>query len=585
MEELLQRHESEQRKSMEMAEPAKIAADVLAALIGQIVEYLSRKCWEDKGTFLSDPQVISNIHHILLFANASTGYDGKSLVYPDLCDNFDKKLQSFTTAFTAWANDIAKQMEGTLCVLLGQINPLKNIERGGDCQAPALWPAGLEGPPAIRAAKINEAGFHRRLADCVPQNPIALPNRDKDIQDRLVTCLWNHFPSMCQNIARGLGLGPEKPHTVEPIIAEGSTKGYLLLCSLEPLPGSDTKEQEQARTNNPVVRLATAFYSAVLTERIADLSAYARGASHGLKNALTGAELLLGSVPQDAAHRFTQLLLPPRDNYLIQELLNSALSVQQEIVYLKDQSELFFWIMDPDRAQQDVSDRSQNAHRALSEVLTSAFLRGLELAIRRRSPEQLAWGLVLPVDAEPDWSAWKRAKTNLEEGLVRCRRTFAEEQKSGATQDTLQQLRALLNRTLRFDLHWPNPMPTGHVAGLTARILDAVLVELLQNAAKAAMTSNVSRPSVTIEATADGTSAATISVTNTASKGDLATVRGALGSDTKQRGPHVHGLRGLWQLELLCKRLAEGRVMLLPPKFKFETRSLTMSVRVRLDTP
>jgi hypothetical protein len=146
----------------------------------------------------------------------------------------------------------------------------------------------------------------------------------------------------------------------------------------------------------------------------------------------------------------------------------------------------------------------------------------------------------------------------------------------------LRQLCATLEEWLFLKFEWPATIPLCVLDARTARILQAILVEVLQNAVKAAIKCKQPSMAVSVEWDARTKTGVIIEVLNRATPEGIRTVRAVLGPNRGRYERQVHGLRGLWQLELLCERLGQGRVRLGEHRFGSDELTIQLQIQVIL---
>lgn len=318
----------------------------------------------------------------------------------------------------------------------------------------------------------------------------------------------------------------------------------------------------------------------------ASLAAYARGASHFLKNEITSASLLLGGKPADLRNRINADTIPLRtsDRRLIQGLLTAASAVEGQLQNLKEQAHLFYWVMDPGRVEKDLRDADEGGDhiassrqtRPLDATMAWCFLEAFQLAIDRLAPPELSRIAKGRCSEAMEW------KTTLSTQVALCRQDYLEGRNTEGWRDSIPRLRSSVLSRLSVRVVWPTCIPGCTFDGRTSRIVYAVLVELFQNALKAAFRSKeeVDEPFVSISVERVGHNDIDILVSNSALMRGIEEVSRFLGPD-RDRSRHeeqAHGLAGLWQLDLLCNNVARGRVQLQEPII--DKNRLSMAVRV-----
>jgi len=318
----------------------------------------------------------------------------------------------------------------------------------------------------------------------------------------------------------------------------------------------------------------------------ASLAAYARGASHFLKNEITSAALLLGGEPAELRNRFNAgtMALWPSDRRLIQGLLTAASAVEGQLQNLKEQAHLFYWVMDPGRVDKDLRDADEGGDRTasirqkkpLDATMAWCFLEAFQLAIDRLGvPElaRIAKGLC------SDGVEWKKA---LSTEVALCRQDFLDTRKSEGWRDSMPRLRSSVLSQLSIRVAWPACIPACIFDGRTSRIVYAVLVELFQNALKAAFRSKeeVDEAFVSVSVERVPPNNIEIVVSNSALMRGIEEVSRFLGPnrDRSRHDEQTHGLAGLWQLVLLCDNVARGRVQLQEPII--DKNQLAIAVRI-----
>ncbi len=237
-------------KLSKAAEPAKLAGHIFAALVGQMVDYIACKCFGCQDN-------VTNIRQIFYFAHtyAASRHDHPHSFICGAGENIESKLRAFEDRFVAWANTLAQTIEGKALAVIGWIKPLENDE-WETFNAPFFWRHGVQG------AKINDQRLDFLISDYLDKTPTTIEIKERN---NIGEFLFNNWPEQLTYLANGLGLTPQTVRTFKEISTGETTKDYLLVCSLKPLVGDDRKPREEP-SRNPVLQLATSFYSAILKE-------------------------------------------------------------------------------------------------------------------------------------------------------------------------------------------------------------------------------------------------------------------------------------------------------------------------------
>ncbi len=321
--------------------------------------------------------------------------------------------------------------------------------------------------------------------------------------------------------------------------------------------------EDATRIESEITRLAE---ERIERENQEILASFARGASHGLKNALALPQLAMGN--QNHGQSMCEMLdsdLTPDEDYLY-KLADSASFMFNELAHLREQAELFFWVMDFDRAKRDVA---KNIERSIAEITCSSIIRGLNLST---NGHKLQLHELLPIITKIDMTP--QAFSDQLSGVLR----EAVGQIHGENGDAsawwyehllLVQMKVAGNTSLSLKIPSRSNLD-GHCSGITAYILDAVILELCQNAFKAAILSvdSVPNPFVSVDIKNNAKSLI-IEVSNSANPTCIENIRAfesrVLSGNLRPGEGGSGGIQGLWQVYLLCNRLGGTSVRLLNP--------------------
>jgi hypothetical protein len=572
-----------------LKEVCKIAADMFSALLGQVILYLSNSC---RSPDLSEDLVGENLqirHNISVILKFWTSYiTGQGREYSTETTYFADGLlaDAFLAALDKWSEAASKNLRPNVLLMLGEVRPFEEIWSDlptadvGDTDRQSVSTARSPNNPSfvkehlrpwrtgINTAEINNRLFHKILVERLRNVPIKVSGREEDIENDIIDYLWSSDDhSILRTVALALGLDKSTAHhSIERVKVGKKTKGLLLLLSLEPLMEDVVDCNVQKDTQNSVVRLATAFHSAVMNEGMATLASYAQGASHGLKNALIIPELLLG-YPRKEGRTGAQKGWPERCRPLfdkqatgrleisgqmdVRTLIDRAIRVRREVIHLKEQAQLFFWIMSPDRAISDAAAQMGQLHVSLRRVIGETALRGLLLTLARLMVKETLH--LFPYGEDPD-----RRLTELEGAIFELQEAWDD------TVDDKLDLPGLLSEisskshlTLRTDFDWS--LLNIRLIGIDSTVAKAVFLELFQNAIKAAILSKSDSPEVIVSCRENERDAATsVAIANSASADHMETLKH--GWNVENPDESAGGVRGLWQLRLLCKELVADRI-------------------------
>jgi hypothetical protein len=558
-------------KEAKPVERTKIAADMIVALTSQIVYFLDAVLSGEETAGEAD-QYLENIHQILsleeVYENAyfksSPGWN---------TERYERNLRD-------WARKLHRVTGSSCIAVVGQITDVDNLDPNANARI--LWRS------KTAFARVNFQNWDQWLADRFSLNDRLVSS---DSLRRVDDLVFRQLPGFNEAFARSLNIEFQYPVPLSPDSA-GNPRGFFRLCSLAPIKSEDS---------NPVVQLVSAFYSVILMERSkaeaetqATLAKYARGASHGLKNALAVPSLVLGTPTADPGSRSMDNLARRMiealnrdptsiDRAKVRELANAADFVLQEVSYLKQQAELFFWVMDQGRAKKDISERRlEVVKKPLRMVLGLSFLRGLYLSFRLRlTPQEL-----LPV-LRPGLGG----STTIEGLREFIGNELIRAERGGVLEDTLDAVLWEIQQKTRLRLAFPDNVP-GELSGLSVLLADAVLMELCQNATKGALLSvdgSEKEPFVEIGVD-EAANGIRITIRNSAKPSDIDKLEVAGREETEGRGgpgtAGSGGIQGIWQIRMLCNTLGEGRVKLQsPPYSRDQTGEFVVTVIPVSDFP
>lgn len=296
------------------------------------------------------------------------------------------------------------------------------------------------------------------------------------------------------------------------------------------------------------------------------LASYAKGASHGLKNALALAQLTTGkqNPGQLMCGKLDLGVNPDADE--LYKLADSAGFMFNELAHLKEQAELFFWVMDPDRAKRELA---KGVDRSVVEIVCGAIIRGLNLST---NGHKLQTSELKPIITAQSLSP-QDFSNELSAVLRDAVGQIHKETESGPEwwYDQLILVYDKLANNTDLLVTAPSELSlAGICSGEAAYVLDAVMVELCQNAFKAAILSagHVQQPSVSITAERED-DLLILQVTNTAIKDCRKSIEAFESLVLNDRlGPGEGGsggIQGLWQIFMLCSKLGGSSVKMLDP--------------------
>jgi hypothetical protein len=298
-----------------------------------------------------------------------------------------------------------------------------------------------------------------------------------------------------------------------------------------------------------------------------ELAQYARGASHGLKNALIVPDLLLGGGARPGAdwpskcaawldHSTGLLGLSAQEDF--RALVDRAARVRREMKYLKEQSQLFFWVMSPDRAASDAERDLANQRSSLLRLLGASVLRGTLLTVERLVDSELTHVL-------RDGGRVEITREELVDQILRL------QEKWGNTEDHYLDTTELIAELdswlcIKWETEGLELCGTAPpLRGVLVTVVDAVILELCQNAVKACIIAAGEQiripPRVSFHATRAEGNGLELRVANSATGASVERLDlgwGQIG------GAHQtpSGIRGLWQLQLLCRDVVPGQLTL-----------------------
>jgi hypothetical protein len=536
----------------ELAEKVKIAGDIIRALLDQVMYFVALYVTGEEGT----NQVADNIKQILNLSKAyGDGMEHGAALTPGWSEKFEADLYR-------WAGEVRERYGSKLVVIVGYLDKQAGASLGPN--AADFW-------NEWRRARICSANWQQWLnnlfgADAKISVPLAELKGTGD-------CYAALLPDFCRTLKDQLRI-------VDSLIIKlpsepAPTSGVLRISSLEPLVYY-ARRQEYSDSVNPILGLVASFFESILrgkkeadAEREVTLARFARGASHGFKNALAVPDLVLGKQVEEMRKGLIQMELSERDNKNLRRLVEATTFVKEEARYLKEQAELFFWVMDDEKAREDIAKRASQKDEkpSLRTAVYKAFLRGLFLSVRNRLSNSDLMSVLSPSN---------NGGANDPGELRKLLGVALIDANNDNINDALNGVKQYLSSNSSLSLQMPEIFEDGglQMNSVTGFVVDAVLMELFQNATKAAIVSarelaksgKQSFIKVSVAA-ADGGDI--ISVTNSACDADLKRLEdaNAIALMDSHRGVRASadgggGIKGIWQVRMLCDSLSGGALLL-----------------------
>jgi hypothetical protein len=510
-------------------EAGNIACDMARALLGQCTQYVSHLCSDGNESTAEAAQLLSNMRHIL-----STGQ-----MEGACAEEFFAGLSELAETIKATAGEHAWLMAG-----------------GMPAHSAPIEPATRSYPTGLQEVRIHAEPFHALIREQLSHSQPSITNPPKTNTGEIGQGLWADPYGILAVLQKALGVTDSASFTYEPVSLGSAGTAHVILLSLRPLIGD--RSGETRATRNVLVRLSTAFHEALVTEGAAALAAYARGASHHFKNALADAEWLFGRFPDRATATFEGIVMSSAQRRLLDELTSRALELRDEIGYLKRQADLFFWVMSPERLR----EAARAGLRRFDDITTEGVVRGIRLGLAHRGAQ---------------WHGSQGELRTLLDEVALCHRVMVDAVREGAkSTEILPRLQKTLEQHLGLSLTYVHSALDLGVSGIAAQIVEAAVVELVQNGVKAAMSCSMGARELSIGSEVSPSGNVIITVRNTASSSDMGRLRQRL-----ERGRAATDMSGLWQLELLCRRmtLPQGtQVTLLQPSFGASDVAMTLEV-------
>lgn len=545
-----------QKKSAELTEYGerfKIAGDMILALMGQILTFIALSLSpKDQQISQKRQQTRGNIQQILSLATAYFSDTAK----PQDSEECLKSLE-------AWASKLEAEIGNSFVLLTGQISPGKTLSLEGEILS--LWPGGAT------FARINSDNWDEWLGNLFGIAGVTIPAEEM-IESN--DCYSTYTSDLSRSFLNRLHIREQLPVQLT-AGQRGGVQGLFRLCSLFPLIGYEgLGDAEKAGIDhskyNPIISLVSSFYSSILLERDkakADqdvlLAQYARGASHGLKNALEVPHLVLQSPVTQGQKMLVHLeqSLPSRDYLKVAGLVEASSFVLEEVQHLKEQAELFFWVMDPQKARERIEDRAKSLQAtSVNDLVKKAFMRGLYLTVRTRLHDDVFESAMLR--ANEDLTVQQVAgqfRKEINQSLIDANNNYID--------DALIGLKANIRSRTCLDFSLIELRDELKVDGITILLLDAVLMELSQNATKAAflsvpdMQATNQQPFVRLEVLEEADFIA-INISNSTNESDRDQLLRANAAAQRQIDGKVDrvggGIQGIWQVRMLCDQLSQN---------------------------
>jgi hypothetical protein len=537
----------------EYGERFKIAGDMMLALMSQLLNFLALSLSSKRDEILErKQQTKGNIQQILTLAQLYSSNVSR-----------EQDSEGCLESLEVWASSLRSAIGNSFVLVAGRASLAEDLDI--DARLRGLWQGG------VPFAKIYSDNWDEWLGNLLGLAEVQIPVDQIDNDD---DCFSTQISELSKSLIKRLGVC-EQVSVRLTAGQRGNLQGLFRLCSVVPLIGyEDLRDSEKLQIDhskhNPIISLVSSYYSSILLERDkakADqdvlLAQYARGASHGLKNALEVPHLVLQIPLTQGQQNLVSLgeTLATRDYLKVQGLLEASNFVLEEVQHLKEQAELFFYVMDPKKARERIEKRAESLEAtSVNDLVKKAFLRGLYLTIRTRlSDDALESAMVTNGKDSTAEQVRKVFQNEINQSLIDANNALLD--------DGIKRLRKNIAQRTCLDFSLFELPEELKVEGINILLLDAVLMELSQNATKAAFLSIPDikkanqRPFFKLEVSPEQDFIA-INISNSANDSDRDQLLEANEAAQPQRNAKLErvggGIQGIWQVRMLCDQLSRN---------------------------